>query len=212
MADQTPPHKKSHIEHEVVPVLDFGSQTAQLICRRVRDAGVFSVLVAPSITAEELKAMNPKGIILSGGPSSVTDDNAPTMDPAILELGIPFSDPIADGPTIQKADIRALAAGMTTKRALEFIKKVTDYKPVPIGLLVYYNLVWQYGIEKFFADFKAAGGSSVLIADLSIDDEHEIAPQAKSAGLETVFEDHIPRPHRHCERHHQNRHTQNSHL
>ncbi len=105
----------------------------------------------------------------------------------ILELGIPFSDPIADGPTIQKADIRALAAGMTTKRALEFIKKVTDYKPVPIGLLVYYNLVWQYGIEKFFTDFKAAGGSSVLIADLSIDDEQEIAPKAKAAGLETVF-------------------------
>tara|TARA_R110002072_G_scaffold150953_1_gene299743 strand:+ start:84112 stop:85695 length:1584 start_codon:yes stop_codon:yes gene_type:complete len=82
-------HTASHIEHEVVPVLDFGSQTAQLICRRVRDAGVFSVLVAPSITAEELKAMNPKGIILSGGPSSVTDEGAPTMDPKILELGIP---------------------------------------------------------------------------------------------------------------------------
>ncbi len=80
---------KLHIEHQVVPVLDFGSQTAQLICRRVRDAGVFSVLVAPSITADELRKMNPKGIILSGGPSSVTDDNAPTMDPEILELGIP---------------------------------------------------------------------------------------------------------------------------
>ncbi|MDF1809400.1 MAG: glutamine-hydrolyzing GMP synthase [Phycisphaerales bacterium] len=80
---------KSHIEHEVVPVLDFGGQTAQLICRRVRDSGVFSVLVAPSITADELKAMNPKGIILSGGPSSVTDEGAPKMDPQILELGIP---------------------------------------------------------------------------------------------------------------------------
>jgi GMP synthase (glutamine-hydrolysing) len=79
----------SHIDHEVVPVLDFGGQTAQLICRRVRDAGVFSVLVAPDISAEELRAMNPKGIILSGGPSSVTDDGAPLMDPEILELGIP---------------------------------------------------------------------------------------------------------------------------
>jgi GMP synthase (glutamine-hydrolysing) len=79
----------SHIEHEVVPVLDFGGQTAQLICRRVRDAGVFSVLVSPKISADELRAMNPKGIILSGGPSSVTDEGAPTMDPSILELGIP---------------------------------------------------------------------------------------------------------------------------
>lgn len=78
-----------HIHDETVPVLDFGGQTAQLICRRVRDAGVHSVLVAPSITADELKAMKPKGIILSGGPASVSDDGAPTMDPAILELGIP---------------------------------------------------------------------------------------------------------------------------
>ena len=78
-----------HIQDETIPVLDFGSQTAQLICRRVRDAGVHSVLVAPSISADELKAMSPKGIILSGGPSSVSEEGAPTMDPKILELGIP---------------------------------------------------------------------------------------------------------------------------
>ncbi|MBN1124524.1 MAG: tryptophan synthase subunit alpha [Sedimentisphaerales bacterium] len=105
----------------------------------------------------------------------------------ILELGIPFSDPIADGPTIQKADIRALANGMTPQKALEFIGKVTEYKPVPIGLLVYYNLVWQYGIERFFKDFKSVGGSSVLIADLSIDDADEVLAPAQAAGLETVF-------------------------
>jgi len=105
----------------------------------------------------------------------------------VLELGIPFSDPIADGPTIQKADIRALAAGMTVQKALDFIKQVTDYKPIPIGLLVYYNLVYQYGTEKFLKDFKAAGGSSVLVADLSIDDADEIAIPAKDTGLETVF-------------------------
>jgi tryptophan synthase alpha chain len=105
----------------------------------------------------------------------------------VLELGIPFSDPIADGPTIQKADIRSLSAGMTVRKALEFIKQVTDYKSIPIGLLVYYNLVYQYGTEKFLKDFKAAGGSSVLVADLSIDDADEIATPAKDAGLETVF-------------------------
>ena len=105
----------------------------------------------------------------------------------VLELGIPFSDPIADGPTIQKADIRALGAGITVTKALDFIKQVTNYKPIPIGLLVYYNLVYQYGTEKFLKDFKAAGGSSVLVADLSIDDADEIANPAKEAGLETVF-------------------------
>lgn len=105
----------------------------------------------------------------------------------VLELGIAFSDPIADGPTIQKADIRALKAGISVKKALQFIKEVTDYKPVPIGLLVYYNLIYQYGPDKFLDDFKAAGGSSVLIADMSIDDADEIAVPAANAGLETVF-------------------------
>jgi GMP synthase (glutamine-hydrolysing) len=74
---------------EVIPILDFGGQTVQLIARRVREAGCFSLLVSPSITAAELKKMNPIGIILSGGPSSVYEAGAPTCDPAIFELGVP---------------------------------------------------------------------------------------------------------------------------
>jgi tryptophan synthase alpha chain len=105
----------------------------------------------------------------------------------ILELGIPFSDPIADGPTIQKADIRALNSGITVKKALEFIGKIKEYKDIPIGLLMYYNLIYQYGTEQFFKDFQAAGVNSILIADLSIDDSDEIIAPAASAGLDTVF-------------------------
>jgi len=105
----------------------------------------------------------------------------------VLELGIPFSDPIADGPTIQKADIRAMKSGINMKKALDFINKVKDYKDVPIGLLMYYNLVYQYGTEKFFADFHKAGVNSILIADLSVDDADEIIGPAKSVGLDTVF-------------------------
>ena len=71
----------------------------------------------------------------------------------ILELGIPFSDPIADGPTIQKADIRAAKSGMAIDKTLKFIKTVKEYKDIPIGLLMYYNLIYQYGLEKFFNDF-----------------------------------------------------------
>src|SRR6185295_7654408 len=74
---------------EIVPILDFGGQTAQLIARRVREAGVFSLLVSPRITPEELRVMKPKGIILSGGPASVYEDGAPTCDPAIFDLGVP---------------------------------------------------------------------------------------------------------------------------
>jgi tryptophan synthase alpha chain len=76
---------------------------------------------------------------------------------------------------------------MTPAKALRFVRKVSEYKALPIGLLVYYNLVEHYGRERFFSDFKSAGGASVLVADVSIDDADEIAPAAKSAGLETVF-------------------------
>ena len=105
----------------------------------------------------------------------------------VLELGIPFSDPIADGPTIQKADIRAIKSGMNVTRARAFIRSVKAYKDIPIGLLMYYNLVYQYGTERFLSDFHEAGVNSVLIADLSIDDADEIIGPAASAGLDTVF-------------------------
>jgi tryptophan synthase alpha chain len=106
----------------------------------------------------------------------------------VLELGIPFSDPIADGPTIQKADIRAINSGMTVHKALTFIQALrTTHPDVPIGLLMYYNLIHQYGSEKFFRDFHEAGVNSILVADLSIDDAEEVAGPAAAAGLDTVF-------------------------
>ena len=105
----------------------------------------------------------------------------------ILELGIPFSDPIADGPTIQKADIRARNSGITVAKAREFVRKVKDYKDIPIGLLMYYNLIYQYGTKKFFSDFHKAGVNSVLVTDLSVDDADEIMSPATEAGLDTVF-------------------------
>jgi GMP synthase (glutamine-hydrolysing) len=74
---------------EVIPILDFGSQTAQLIARRVREAGAFSLLVHPRMPASELARLRPRGIILSGGPSSVYEEGAPRCDPAIFELGVP---------------------------------------------------------------------------------------------------------------------------
>jgi GMP synthase (glutamine-hydrolysing) len=77
------------LHDEVIPILDFGSQYAQLIARRVREAGVYSELVRPDISLEELKKMSPKGLILSGGPSSVYEPNAPKSDPRIFELGVP---------------------------------------------------------------------------------------------------------------------------
>jgi GMP synthase (glutamine-hydrolysing) len=75
---------------EIIPILDFGAQYAQLIARRVREKGVYSQLVRPDIPADELKKLNPKGIILSGGPSSVYEPNAPKCDPKIFDIGVPI--------------------------------------------------------------------------------------------------------------------------
>jgi tryptophan synthase alpha chain len=76
---------------------------------------------------------------------------------------------------------------MNIHKAMEFIRKVRDYKDVPVGLLMYYNLIYQYGTEKFFSDCYRAGVNSVLVADLSIDDADEIISPAAKAGLDTVF-------------------------
>nr|MDQ2699441.1 glutamine-hydrolyzing GMP synthase [Actinomycetota bacterium] len=72
-----------------VLVVDFGAQYAQLIARRVREAGVYSEIVSHTVTAQEIAARNPVGIVLSGGPSSVYEEGSPALDPGVLELGIP---------------------------------------------------------------------------------------------------------------------------
>ncbi len=84
------PEIHHHPHDEVILILDFGSQYAQLIARRVREAGAFSRLVAPDAPLSELRGYGAKGIILSGGPSSVNAPGAPTCDPGIFELGIPI--------------------------------------------------------------------------------------------------------------------------
>lgn len=76
--------------HEMVVVLDFGGQYNQLIARRIRDLGVYSELIPYNTPVEKIKEMNPKGIVFSGGPSSVYEENAPHVDPAIYELGLPI--------------------------------------------------------------------------------------------------------------------------
>ncbi len=96
----------------------------------------------------------------------------------MLELGIPFSDPIADGPIVAQASQRALDAGITTKKCITLIKKIRTATTVPIGILCYANSVHAYGIESFYKDIAKAGADSVLIADCP---PEELAPFYNSA-------------------------------
>lgn len=104
-----------------------------------------------------------------------------------LELGFPFSDPPADGPIIQQADSRALAAGIRIDDCFDMLKKIRAFTDIPIGLLVYYNLILQRGVEKFYHNCSESGVHSVLIADLPLEHSDEVVPIAREKGIAPVF-------------------------
>ena len=106
----------------------------------------------------------------------------------ILELGMPFSDPLADGPTIQASVTRALEANTTTSQCFEVIKNLREKFPSkPIGLLVYLNLILAYGIEKFFQQCADAGVDSVLIPEMPIEEVGLVKSVAQTADIDLVF-------------------------
>lgn len=104
-----------------------------------------------------------------------------------LELGIPFSDPPADGPVIQEADSRALASGTTVDDCFSMLREIRTFTDIPIGLLVYYNLVLQRGNEKFYSDCKKSGVDSVLIADLPLEHARGVSTVADAHTIAPVF-------------------------
>ncbi|XQW83705.1 tryptophan synthase subunit alpha [Thalassotalea piscium] len=105
-----------------------------------------------------------------------------------LELGIPFSDPSADGVTIQQAALRALASGVNTDICIDILQQVRSYAPhIPIGLLLYGNLVFARGIEQFYQDMADVGVDSVLIADLPIRESKTFRAAALKSGVAPIF-------------------------
>lgn len=105
-----------------------------------------------------------------------------------LELGMPFSDPLADGPTIQGANIRALQSGATPDICFELISQIrAQYPELPIGLLMYANLVYSRGIEDFYQRCANAGIDSVLIADVPTNESAEFVAAAEKYGVHPIF-------------------------
>ena len=105
----------------------------------------------------------------------------------IIEIGMPFTDPMADGPSIQAAGLRALQAGMTLKKTLQLVRdfRATDNK-TPIVLMGYYNPIYIYGVEKFLPDAKAAGIDGLIIVDLPPEEDNELCIPAMKAGLNFI--------------------------
>jgi tryptophan synthase alpha chain len=126
---------------------------------------------------QELKSSGSKALITfitAGDPDlDATCDLVVTLAESgadIVELGVPFSDPLADGPTIQKASGRALARGVTLKKILTAVTEIRKRTDIPLVLMSYYNPVFSYGLEKFVAEATAAGVDGVIVPDLPLEE------------------------------------------
>ena len=105
----------------------------------------------------------------------------------VLELGVPFSDPLADGPTNQRAAQRALESGMTVARTFEFVRRIREFSAVPIVFYTYYNLVFSHGVEAFVRAMQDVGADGVLTLDLPPEEAGELLAACAKHDVKTVF-------------------------
>ncbi len=105
----------------------------------------------------------------------------------IIELGAPFSDPLADGPTIQKAAIRSLKNGTSIGDVLSLVADIRRESRIPLVIMTYYNLIFKYGEERFVNDAVAAGLDGVILPDLPPEEAGGLVTLSKKAGLDTIF-------------------------
>lgn len=145
-------------------------------------------------TFNRLKRKNEKALIpylMAGDPDiDSTKRLVLAMEKAgcdIIELGAPFSDPLADGPTIQKAAIRSLAHHTSIKDVLGLVAEIRKESKIPLIVMTYYNLIFHYGEERFVNDAAAAGLDGIILPDLPPEEAGTLIPLAKKAGLDTIF-------------------------
>ncbi|RTM15196.1 MAG: tryptophan synthase subunit alpha [Bradyrhizobiaceae bacterium] len=129
--------------------------------------------------------------VMAGDPDLTTSleivKALPKAGSDVIELGIPFTDPMADGPSIQAAGLRALKAGMTLKKTLGLVRDFRkDDNVTPLVLMGYYNPIYVYGVDKFLADAKTAGVDGLIIVDLPPEEDDELCIPALKAGLNFI--------------------------
>lgn len=129
--------------------------------------------------------------VMAGDPSlRITEMMVPTLVEAgadLIELGVPFSDPLADGPTIQRASARALVSGTTLADVLRLVRRVRARCSVPLVLLTYYNLIAHRGVAAFCRQAAVAGVDGVVVPDLPPEEGGELIGAARRTGLATIF-------------------------
>jgi tryptophan synthase alpha chain len=149
---------------------------------------------AIAATFRELKQRDEGGLIayvMAGDPTpkhtvKITDALiAGGVD--IVELGIPFSDPIADGPTLQRAGVRALRAGTTPKKVFDIAGAIKRMHDVPVIVMTYYNIVYQMGVDAFCSAAEKSGVSGIIAPDLPVEEATLYKKAATCYGLDTIF-------------------------
>jgi tryptophan synthase alpha chain len=129
--------------------------------------------------------------LMAGDPDPATSLDIikalPKAGADIIEIGMPFTDPMADGPAIQAAGLRALKAGMTLKKTLAMVRAFRqDDATTPLVLMGYYNPIYIYGVDRFLLDAKAAGVDGLIIVDLPPEEDVELCLPAMQAGLNFI--------------------------
>ena len=145
-------------------------------------------------TFNQLKEKNKKALVIyitAGDPDIETTKSLvieiAKQGPDIIELGVPFSDPVADGPTIQKASLRALKSGTTLKKVIKLVKDIRQTTQIPIILMGYYNPIYKYGRSDFISHSLDAGIDGIIIPDLPPDEDNKFVEEAEAKGLDTIF-------------------------
>ena len=105
----------------------------------------------------------------------------------IIELGIPFSDPTAEGPVIQEANLRALKGGINTDKVFEFTKKIRSLVNVSLVYMTYANVIFSYGSEKFISKCKEVGIDAIIVTDVPFEEREEFLPYCEKYGIDFIY-------------------------
>ncbi|MBF0458305.1 MAG: tryptophan synthase subunit alpha [Nitrospirae bacterium] len=145
--------------------------------KKIREAGSVKKAFIPYIMAGEPSLSSTVDIVLE----------LEAMGADIVELGVPFSDPVADGPTIQQAAMNALSRGVTLRKVIDMVKTIRQKSKIPIVLMTYFNPVLKYGLGSFAEAAISNGVDGIIIPDLPPDEETAFTASCHKAGLDTIF-------------------------
>src|SRR3984957_13718767 len=178
MSNAAAPNPSSAVQSTVRPVSHATGNPSGRIAQRFRELADSRELgLVAYVTAGDPSLEASAEIVLAAAEAGAD----------VIELGVPFSDPVADGPTIQRASERALLGGATLAGVIDLVRRVRAQSAVPLVLFSYFNPILQMGVEKFADEARAAGADGALATDLTPEEAGDYWKAMHERGLDTVF-------------------------